>query len=1659
MKSIKKVTILLLIVMGILLVSMPSIEAADILKRNEAGNKALTGHSQLVLGNTYKIRKAQDYDVLNNLFCSEKGQRLWSVGRNYKVIAHVRIENSIAWFMTKDGKKMKSSKYSTENDKVSKDYNRKLATGIATLRPTKLKSFVWGYFNTWVTKVGSKMSYKNSNGNTVKPIPLNFATYFKDSGYTDLVQDVEDDMEEMEASSEDFENNTGSISFTTKKFDYIPNEEYWRVGPFNLAGIPSDGLSSFIIKKQDGEDITESAKVLKYKADNSEIIIKASDTEGLTAAIKNNKNFYVCIPKSSNVTKFEIEIKAKKAKDNEVQADIYLLQCSDKAWQNLIVTDGKTKTGLKEVPIKLTVEMPGGVTLYKYDSVKNNIPLPNAKFVLFRYVEDSKGTWKADNSNGRGYEKIADGENIATKYRREYVRKTDLTYHKTTMEAVTKDATYHFVTDSNGRIEVSNLQPDTYYTKEIQAPEGYEIYKWKGQYEWFPIGEVKSGMTVESQIPNTPTTTNLQLEKVNEDDERVKIENVAFKFYHSKYGWLKEISKNQYQYVNENEATWFKTDSNGIIYLEGLPTGDWTYVEDPDSLPYGYDIAGKEKGTFKLVKKDGDNVNHVLVKNKQRWVRLSGYVWVDKSNSKELNGDDRNDVFDKDSRDRLLDGITVKLINSETNEVRTATTAYHGWYSDAGNNGHGEYMFEDVEIKDLSFLYIEFEYDGLTYTNVATKPDDNYQNGSKAAEGEKRRNSYNEAFRVIEGSEERDKGLAKNPKTGETKNLTYDTKDYEAILNNDGVYTAKKDDHGDYIQQEKLGDFPIQANTDQATDQEGKDITPYGRSDIGMGKHIVWGQTDIRYINLGLKDRYQPDIGLTKDMHNAKVSVNGYSHTYLYNKKNKEPDLYSQEETFNVGVKFQEKSDGNYRRAIYTADYEYNPNEADKELQVYVTYELKMIQSNKNLKAKINSIAEYFDENYTIEKIGTEADDKGNIGGTIIAKDTISEVDSGNAKYKKVIIPCNIDLNPQEPKSMFVQFKLDKSQVQRILSDKNSENQANHLLNNTAEINSYSIFDKNDKIYAGIDKNSNPGNSKIEDFKTYENDTSAAPGLQLELVDAREMTGKVFEDEVIPEKGQKADEVMTGKVRVGSGSYEEGEKGIGGVDITLKEKEGTGSGMTYKTVTVEEDGYYQIKKDDSKTVKTEDGKEREYTFTATKIEQDDKGINTHYLTKGDFYIIGYVPGKYTLTYTWGDQTYKVQDYKGTIYQEKQRQESPRWWYVDTKYSKDGEQPENGNNVNRYSDAMDNYQTRKKIDNEIKKVNKDTNATVDKAYTENVESITTKMDSSTPIMEIDVEYRDAYTDSMGRKYSYCIDKLDFGIIERAKQDLLLTKRISSLKATLANGQVIVDIEIDKDGTITGDRSGLTYMRPSPTIEPSNGFIRLELDNELIQGTKLEVGYKITATNNSELDYIPESDTADATFYLYGEVGSNQPITMTPTGIIDYLDRNWSFDSKAYENTWKVMSANGENNDISQWVVEEVIKGEGSTIGEKMILYTDTLKQNNLIPKNAQNGGNLIAESTVDINVSKVLTTTDEISLDNEAEEVEITRTGGATLETTLGNYVPGSGAKESDDSMAETTIVTPATGENLNYIIPIVVGTTAFIILGAGIILIKKKILK
>ena len=312
-----------------------------------------------------------------------------------------------------------------------------------------------------------------------------------------------------------------------------------------------------------------------------------------------------------------------------------------------------------------------------------------------------------------------------------------------------------------------------------------------------------------------------------------------------------------------------------------------------------------------------------------------------------------------------------------------------------------------------------------------------------------------------------------------------------------------------------------------------------------------------------------------------------------------------------------------------------------------------------------------------------------------------------------------------------------------------------------------------------------------------------------------------------------------------------------------------------------------------------------------------------------------------------------------------------------------------------------------------------------------------MNSTTPTMGIGVEYETTTTASTGDRYTYQIRNIDFGIIERAKQDLTLTKKVRTLKITLANGQEVSNIRIEDDGTITGDTSNVTYMPPSDTTRPANGFVRVELDNEMIQGATLEVGYEFIATNNSELDYLSEN------FYKYGIV-EGDVVTINASGIVDYLDKNWAFDSET-NSEWRVVSLD----EIKDLLQEDVYQSETSTINDKTILYTDSLKDTRIEPTQSQ---------SVMLNVSKILTTSEDISLDNETEVVEVDKTGGSDLVSTPGNYIPGTGDKESDEDMAETVIVTPATGENLSYVLPITIGIIALLIVAGGVVIIKKKVL-
>ncbi|MEG1009596.1 MAG: SdrD B-like domain-containing protein, partial [Clostridia bacterium] len=662
------------------------------------------------------------------------------------------------------------------------------------------------------------------------------------------------------------------------------------------------------------------------------------------------------------------------------------------------------------------------------------------------------------------------------------------------------------------------------------------------------------------------------------------------------------------------------------------------------------------------------------------------------------------------------------------------------------------------------------------------------------------------------------------------------------------------------INQHKRSVYNITANTNEAG--------------YNIREHFKYGMEEIKHINLGLYGREQPDLAVIKDVQNAIVTINGYEHTYNY------ADRFSDQEYekgFNMGIKFKnERGTQAYTRAIYKSDVTYVGN-PERELKVKVTYKIRVINESTDLKTKVNSIVDYYDSGYTISAIGTGVNAQGNITGEL------KHQDGGyNEKYKKTVINTSDIIEPQNFTDVYVQFSMDRTTILNIMNKKEP-------LDNITEINSYSVFDKDGKVYAGIDKDSAPGNTIPGNVSTYEDDTDKAPAFILEPKDDREMGGTIFEDNAISSG--------VGKIREGNGLLNEGEHGIEDVEVTLKETSGAGVA--------------------DKTVKTD--------------------------VNGNFIFAAYIPGDYIITYTWGGQTYTeqgtsnvttytVQNYKGTVFNQEAHKGVE--WYKQL-------EP-------RYTDATDNYNkdeqapkgSRQQIDNEMKDV----------TYANKTKYTYKKLDSTTPKMGFGVEYDSLISDSAEDKFVYKVNNIDFGLIKRATQSIQMNKSVDTIKVTFANGTIMADAKIveDKDGKkyLEGNKSGMTYMEPSSTTVPSNGFIKIELDNELLQGSTLELSYKLKTTNISELDYLSEE------FYKYGTIQGNI-VTITPSKIIDYLDKDWGYDQeKNKEGGWiektldeiKQMQQNG--------MFGEAVYGNESDIQNTRILYTEKLKEAKIEPTKSE-----------------------------------------------------------------------------------------------------------
>ena len=158
---------------------------------------------------------------------------------------------------------------------------------------------------------------------------------------------------------------------------------------------------------------------------------------------------------------------------------------------------------------------------------------------------------------------------------------------------------------------------------------------------------------------------------------------------------------------------------------------------------------------------------------------------------------------------------------------------------------------------------------------------------------------------------------------------------------------------------------------------------------------------------------------------------------------------------------------------------------------------------------------------------------------------------------------------------------------------------------------------------------------------------------------------------------------------------------------------------------------------------------------------------------------------------------------------------------------------------------------------------------------------------------------------GKGGYYVLEGLDFGLVERPKAQLKVTKQVTNVKMTLADNSVLFDA-IGKatnvlwmDHTAHGQDTKNTYstgnnyernssfmLNPIVRIKAtSKGKVQLTMDEELMHGATIQITYAITVANVGEVDY------DDLQFYYTGTIESSrigQTIVKTnPRKLIDYV----------------------------------------------------------------------------------------------------------------------------------------------------------------------------
>ena len=381
--------------------------------------------------------------------------------------------------------------------------------------------------------------------------------------------------------------------------------------------------------------------------------------------------------------------------------------------------------------------------------------------------------------------------------------------------------------------------------------------------------------------------------------------------------------------------------------------------------------------------------------------------------------------------------------------------------------------------------------------------------------------------------------------------------------------------------------------------------------------------------------------------------------------------------------------------------------------------------------------------------------------------------------------------------------------------------------------------------------------------------------------------------------------------------------------------------------------------------------------------------------------------------------------------------------------------ENPNNL-QYSSAVDDYAKRQKINSALSNITYDVKNNYDNAKDDaNIHF----MNAYTGFLDLAIEdTRVQTTDNTyvegSRDYT-----IKFGIVERPRQSLQVYKEISYVRVTLPNGQVL--IEGDPRNTV------IDYV-----IYPEGGTLKIEIDNEIIEGATLDVSYVMSVTNKSEVDY------NNIKYYRYGDSSGLTPEKMKISALVDYLDEKLSVTHNIGQPNSEIVYYDSSANKIfNKWQLvdkpsSEVNKLAGIPVDSQV--YDILKSRRNVLVMNLDKELAINETANMTLNTPQKLLT-DLVNKDqlfnNYVEVLGVTNVFGrfyGEMKTdkswelgTPGNFNVNktSDTDEADNNKyirSQLTIV-PPTGMNTK-ITYISIGIICLVILSTGIIFIKKKIL-